>query len=47
MAFREVVEAIGVGLDAAGVLGVVIGLPLQVEIEGHWPWLRAEGPRHG
>lgn len=116
MTFREMVEAIGVVLDAAGVLAIVIGLlvaawkfatagrreaegyrrfrenlgrgillgldflvaadiirtvavtptldgvlvlglivvirtflstALQVELEGHWPWQRAEGPRHG
>lgn len=115
MTFREVVEAIGVVLDAAGVLAILIGLlvaafrfvtsgrresegyrrfrenlgrgillgldflvaadiirtvavtptlegvlvlglivvirtflstALQVELEGHWPWQRAEGPRH-
>ena len=115
MTFREVVEAIGVVLDAAGVLAILVGLlaaayrfvtsgrlesegyrrfrenlgrgillgldflvaadiirtvavtptlegvlvlglivvirtflstALQVELEGHWPWQRAEGPRH-
>jgi len=116
MTFREVVEAIGVVLDGAGVLEILVGLlvaaykfvaagrrelegyrrfrenlgrgillgldflvaadiirtvavtptlegvlvlglivvirtflstALQVELEGHWPWQRAEGPRHG
>ena len=54
MAFDDMIEKIGMTIDAAGVVVIVVGAAIafvasaaRVEITGRWPWQKRETTAFG